>query len=98
MVGGIRYQWISANVPFFLFLALLAVIYIANGHWADKTLRDINSTSKELKELQYEYKTLKSEMMFRSRETEMIKAAEPLGLKISNEPPAHITLQSTKNN
>lgn len=97
-VASIRYQWISVNVPFFLFLAALAVLYIANGHMADKTIRDINSTAKELKELQYEYKTLKSEMMFRSRETEMIKAAEPLGLRITKEPPVHITLESTKNN
>jgi cell shape-determining protein MreC len=61
---------------------------------ADRTIRDINATSKELKELQYEYKTLKSEMMFRSRETEMIKAAAPLGLKISKEPPLKIILES----
>jgi hypothetical protein len=32
-----------------------------------------------MKDLQYDYKTLKSEMMFKSRETEMVKAAAPLG-------------------
>ena len=93
---SIRYQWISSNIPFFLFLAVLAVLYIANGHMADKTIRDINTTAKEIKELQYEYKTLKSEMMFKSRETEMMKAAEPLGLKITNQPPVHIVLESSK--
>ena len=92
----ISYRWITKNITFFLFLALLAVVYIANGHMADKTLRDINATSKELTELQYEYKTLKSEMMFKSRETELVKAATPLGLKQSIEPPMRIVLEPGK--
>ncbi len=58
------YRWIVKNIPFFLFLSALAVVYIYNGHYADKTIRNINKVSKELKEMQYEYKTLKSEVMF----------------------------------
>lgn len=64
-----------------MFLALLAVIYIYNGHYADKTIRNINRTAREVKELQYEYKTVKSEVMFRSKQSELVKAVEPLGLK-----------------
>lgn len=75
------YQWIVKNVPFFLFLSMLAVLYIYNGHYSDKTIKDINKTSRELKERQYEYKSLKSEVMFRSKQSEMAKAVEPLGLK-----------------
>lgn len=81
-----RYQWITGNIGFFFFLAVLAVIYIANGHMADKTIRDINKTTRQIKDLQYEYKTLKSEMMYKSREEAIVKSAEPLGLKITNEP------------
>ncbi len=92
----INYRWVVKNIPFFLFLAVLAVLYIANGHIADKTIRDINTTAKEVKELQYEYKTVKSEMMYKSREAEMVQAAAPLGLKISPEPPMHIQLENTK--
>lgn len=77
----LNYQSIVKQVPFFLFLALLAVIYIYNGHYADKTTRNINRTAKEVKELQYEYKTVKSEVMFRSKQSELVKAVEPLGLK-----------------
>jgi len=91
--GLFSYGWITKNIPFFLFLALLAIIYIANGHLADKTIRDINRTAREVKELQYEYKTLKSEVMFRSREAELVKAAEPLGLKLSTAPPLRITME-----
>ena len=81
------YRWITRNIPFFLFLAGLAVIYIYNGHYADKTIRSINKVSKELKELHYEYKTLKSEVMFRSKQSELAKAVETLGLKELVVPP-----------
>lgn len=77
----LNYQSVVRQVPFFLFLALLAVIYIYNGHYADNTIRQINRTAKEVKELQWEYKTVKSEVMFRSKQSELAKAVEPLGLK-----------------
>ena len=77
----LNYQSIVKQIPFFLFLALLAVIYIYNGHYADNTIRNINRTAKEVKELQHEYKTVKSELMFRSKQSELVKAVEPLGLK-----------------
>jgi hypothetical protein len=91
------YQWIMKNIRFFLFLAALAVIYIYNGHYADKVVRDINRTSKELKELQYEYKTLKSEVMFRSKQSELAKAVEPFGLKELILPPYVLTDSIEKN-
>lgn len=90
------YRWIVKNIPFFLFLSALAVVYIYNGHYADKTIRNINKVSKELKEMQYEYKTLKSEVMFRSKQSEMAKAVEPLGLKELVIPP--IILSDTMSN
>jgi len=77
----LNYGAIVKQVPFFIFLALLAVIYIYNGHYADKTIRDINKTSKELKELQYEYKSVKGDVLFRSKQSGLIEAVKPLGLK-----------------
>jgi hypothetical protein len=88
--GLFNYQWIVKNIPFFLFLSVLAVLYIANGHRSDKTIRRINSTAVQLKELQYEYKTLKSEVMYRSQEAQIVKAAEPMGLKISKDMPERL--------
>ena len=75
------HQWVVENIPFFLFLALLAVFYIFNGHYSDKITRKIGATEKHIKELEYEYKTLKSEVIFRSKASELVKAVEPLGLK-----------------
>ena len=83
----LKHQWIVQNIPFFLFLAGLAIVYIYNGHYSDNTIKDINKTSKELKELQYEYKTMKSEVMLRSKQSELAKAVAPLGLKELITPP-----------
>lgn len=93
----ISYRWIVRNVPFFLFLSLLAVIYIYNGHHADKTVRNINKVSKQLKELQYEYKTLKSDVMFRSKQSELAKAVAPFGLKELTTPPVVLGYTTKKN-
>lgn len=83
-------QWITSNMNFFLFLSFMAIIYIANGHWADKTIRNIDKTKRELRDLQFEYKTVKAELMHKTEESQILKVAEPLGLKISNEVPQHL--------
>jgi hypothetical protein len=83
----ISHKWVVRNIPFFLFLTLLAVLYIYNGHYADKLVLKINTTEKQIKELEYEYKTVKSDVIFRSKASELIKAVEPLGLKELTEPP-----------
>ncbi len=79
--------WVVRNIPFFLFLAMLAVLYIYNGHYADKLVRKISATEKHIKELEYEYKTIESEVIFRSKASELVKAVTPLGLKELTAPP-----------
>ncbi len=83
-------RWIVMNIPFYLFIAALAIIYIANGHYADKTIRNINSTAKHLKEMEYEYKTIKRDVIFRSKESELVKAVKPLGLQELLIPPVRL--------
>jgi hypothetical protein len=85
-----NYRFIVRNIPFFLFLSVLAVIYIYNGHYADKLIRRIGTSEKNIKELEYEYKTIKSEVIFRSKATEMVKAVAPMGLMEMKEPPVKL--------
>ena len=89
---------IVKNVPFYFFLGALAILYIANGHSADKMMRKISKTEKALKEMEYEFKTVKRDVIFRSKESELAKAVEPLGLKQLTEPAAYIqdTLKKKK--
>ncbi|NCW12764.1 MAG: hypothetical protein EBV82_06290, partial [Chitinophagia bacterium] len=92
------YQWIVMNISFFLFLAFLAILYIANGHLTDKTIRKINTTQRELKELQFEYKTVKSDLMRRTRAIEIQNAVAPYGLIVAKEMPMRLVLEKKLNN
>jgi hypothetical protein len=85
----LNYQSIVKQVPFIIFLTALAIVYIYNGHYADKMLRKINKTSKEVKELKYEYIAVKSKVMFQSKQSELLKseAIQQLGLKELTEAP-----------
>lgn len=91
----LNYKAIVRQVPFFLFLAFLAVIYIYNGHTADKTIRNISRTANELKELKFEYKDVQGDVLKRSKQSELIEAVQPLGLKELTTPPV-ILIDSSK--
>jgi hypothetical protein len=83
----LNYHWMVRNIGFFLFLSLLAVVYIYNGHLAEKRIKSINKSARELRELQYECKTIRSELMFKTKQSEVVKAVEPMGLKELTVPP-----------
>lgn len=89
----INYRALVQNMPFIGFLSLLALIYIANSHLAEKKIRRINKLGKEIKELKWEYINVKSELMFRSKMSEVSKSVEPLGLKQLSSPPQKIVLK-----
>ena len=91
-----NYQWVVKNIPFFLFLAALAVLYIYNGHYADKLSRKISATERHIKDLEYEYKTIKSDVIGLSKASTLIKVAASMGLKEMKEPPA-LLVDSAKN-
>lgn len=82
--------------PFFLFLTLIGLGYIANGYYAEKSVREISRINTELKELKSEYITTKSELMFMSNQSELARAAAPLGLKESTVPPKKIVIKVNK--
>ncbi len=74
-------------LPFFLFLTLLAMFYIANTYYAEKTERDIQALRKSLKELRYEYITTKSELMNQSQQSEVAKRLKNINIQESRVPP-----------
>jgi hypothetical protein len=90
----ISQQRLVKNIPFFIYLSFLTVMYIYNGHQAEKTIKDISRTSKELKDLQYEFKMIRKDWMFQTQQSEIIKTVEPLGIKEILEAP--IKLENLK--
>ncbi len=86
------------HVPFILFMAVVATSYIAYGYYADDTIRDVNKITNNLKELKSEFIYTKSELMFASKQSEVAKAAEPIGLKEPITPPLKIKVDSVQLN
>jgi hypothetical protein len=83
-------QAVIRNVPFLLFLAVVALIYIANTYYAEKTFKEIERTKNELKELRYQYITTRSTLMFESTQVEIARRAVKLGMKETLIPPYKI--------
>lgn len=82
------------RLPFLFFLTLLMIFYIANTHYAEKTVREIDKLNRQLKEQGSEYITTKSDLMFKSKQSEVAKAVEQMGIKESVVPPKKITISS----
>ncbi len=92
--GVISKETATSMLPFIVFIAFLGMIYIGNRHFAEKNIRDIDKVSKEVKELSWDYKTLKSDLMLKSTQTEVAKLVDTLGLKELIEPPKKIIIQA----
>ena len=80
-------------LPFILFIALLGMVYIANRHLSENTIRDIDKINKDVKELSWEYKSSKAELAFKSTLTEVAKRADTLGIRTSEQPPQKIVVK-----
>ena len=82
------------NIPFLGYLTVLAIIYISNSFYAEKTFRQIEKTNKELKELRFQYISSKSDLMFMGKLTEIAKRVKGLGLHETTIPPYKIFYDS----
>lgn len=91
--GVVSKESATQMMPFLIFLAMLAMVYIANRHFAEKTIRGIDKLSKEVKELSWDFKTLKADLMLKSTQTEVAKQVDTLGLREQVEPPKKIVIK-----
>jgi hypothetical protein len=80
-------------LPKILFVMALGLIYISNTHYAEKTVRQINSIQAEVEDLRADYTTLKADLMFASKQSEVARKVQPLGLKESLTPPYKIEVE-----
>ncbi len=89
--GIISKQAATDMLPFIVFIALLAILYIGNHHHVESSIRKIDKLNKEVDELSWDYKTLKAELMLKSTQTEVSKKADSLGLIEPLYPPKRLT-------
>ena len=92
--GAVSKEAATDMLPYLIFLCVIGMVYIANSHMAVKKVRDIDKLSKEVNELSWEYKSLKADLMFKSKMTEVAKKVDTLGLKELVEPPKKIIVRS----
>lgn len=90
IIMDIMESWVLHNLSFVLFLGFMGMIYIANVHYAEQKIRRIEALQRDIKELRWEYMSLKSELMYNSKKTEVEKRVEHLGLANSGESPKKI--------
>lgn len=90
--GVVSKQAATEMLPFIIFVAFLGMIYIGNRHFAENNIRDIDKLSKEVKELSWDFKTLKADLMLKSTQTEVAKEVDTIGLIEPNEPPKKIVI------
>ena len=95
--GQISSEWVLKNFPFVLFLVFLVIFYIANAHYSEKKVREIQELQGEVRELRWEYMSLKAGLMYNSMQSEVTKSVEPLGLKPMKGKPNKIIVEKPNN-
>ncbi|MFT4969049.1 MAG: hypothetical protein ACI9O4_000794 [Chitinophagales bacterium] len=88
-------NWFN-NMPLVLFVAALGVLHVANNHTAENKIRRINSIEKDIRELRWTYMTSKSELMYKSKQSEVAKMVEAMDLKELTKPPYKIVVKSNE--
>lgn len=83
-------------IPHTLFLTAIGIIYIGNNHWAEKTIRKIDKARIEVEELRADYTSLKADYMFASKQSEVARKVNKIGLKESYTPPNKLVIDKSE--
>ncbi len=86
-------RWVFDNFYYVLFLLGLSVVSIANAHYAEKNVREIQLLQREIKELKWEYASIMSDIMYRSMQSQVSTAVAPMGLYLPPEGPKVIEVK-----
>ena len=77
-------------LPKILFLSTFLIFYIGNAHFAERKVRQIEKMKIEVEDIRADYTTLKADLMFASKQSEVARKVEILGLEETHEPPNKI--------
>jgi hypothetical protein len=83
-------------IPYILYVAAVLIFYIGNTHYAERTVRQIDKVKTEVEDLRADYTTLKAELMFASKQSEVAKKAASLGIEESSQPPYKIIIKESE--
>lgn len=83
------------RLPFLLFLSFLGLIYIANAYYVERKVVAIQKLNKRVKDLHTNYVSVKAELMFSMKQTEIASKMAETGLKESTTPPKVIRINES---
>ncbi len=69
------------------------MIYIANAHYSEKKVREIQKAQTELKQMRWKYMSIVSAFTYQTKRSEIVKSVEELGLKPNKKKPNKIILK-----
>ncbi len=81
------------NMPFILFCAGLMITYIAYGYHTERIVRDLDKTGDELKELNAEYITVRSNLETKEQQSRVAAGISDLGVRESRVPPVKLEVE-----
>ena len=81
LAARVSYRTMAGSVPFLAYVALLCVIYIANGHRAVEMQRQLNNAGDTLKELRWKYTDIQTKLMNAGTETDILRRGAAIGLQ-----------------
>jgi hypothetical protein len=89
----LSHEKIVSNMPYVFFLTFLAILYIANGYYTEKTIKQLYKTNNEIKELRSEYISNKSDLELIKQQSHVAFSIKSLELKESLSPPNKIIIK-----
>jgi len=95
--GYVSFDTVVRNLSFILFIALLALAYIWNNHYAMKSIKTINLNDKQVKQLKWEYLTAKSELEGKSKQSEVARLVDADNIHELKTPPVKIYVDQQRN-
>jgi hypothetical protein len=87
-------EWFVKQLPYIIFLVVLAFIYIGNRYNAEKIVRKNIELQKEINDLRAESITIAAELMLISKQSEVAKQVKERGLDLEESlvPPKKIEI------
>ena len=84
------------NLPKMFFVLALGIFYISNTHYAEKTVRKISHLQAEVEDMRADYTTMKSDLMFASKQSEVARKVLPYGIQETLKPPYKIVVKESE--
>lgn len=89
----VTYAQVMHNFIFVLAIVFIGVLEIFNTHLAVRLNRGITKKQENIKELRWEFMTVKTDMNLKSKQSQLQIVLAPYGLKPLQEPPKKIEVK-----